>query len=169
MFEELRQKFGDNQVASMVLLAAYGNFQDRIVLGLNLQMEENGPLPPLDVEFAAGALQIASLIPPHSEMPTLHAAGEDVVPDEVDWASISFDELQARLEKQRAFAYTRKLSKTPWTLTPEDYRSLENDLGPAKAMSTFWWLCRGLYMTRISDGFQLPLERQNVFGDAPKK
>ena len=34
MFEELRQKFGDNQVASMVLLAAYGNFQDRIVLGL---------------------------------------------------------------------------------------------------------------------------------------
>jgi hypothetical protein len=46
---------------------------------------------------------------------------------------------------------------------------LETDLGPAQAMSTFWWLCRGLYMTRISDGFQLPLERENVFGDRPKK
>ncbi len=31
-------------------------------------------------------------------------------------------------------------------------------------MSVFLWLCRGLYMTRISDGFQLPLERENVFG-----
>jgi hypothetical protein len=30
-------------------------------------------------------------------------------------------------------------------------------------MATFWWLCRGLYMTRVSDGFQLPLERDNVF------
>lgn len=54
-------------------------------------------------------------------------------------------------EEQRAYAYARKLSKAPWTLTAEDYRTLEQDLGPAKAMSTFWWLCRGLYMTRIVD------------------
>lgn len=37
---------------------------------------------------------------------------------------------------------------------------LEKELGPEKAMATFWWLCRGLYMTRVSDGFQLPLERE---------
>ena len=73
------------------------------------------------------------------------------------------------LEEQRAYAYARKLSKAPWTLTAEDYRTLEQDLGPEKAMSTFWWLCRGLYMTRISDGFQLPLERENVFGEAPQQ
>ena len=36
-------------------------------------------------------------------------------------------------------------------------------------MATFWWLCRGLYMTRVSDGFQLPLERENVFGDMGAK
>ena len=72
-------------------------------------------------------------------------------------------------EEQRAYAYARKLSKAPWTLTVEDYQTLENDLGPAKAMSTFWWLCRGLYMTRVSDGFQLPLERENVFSGVPKK
>jgi hypothetical protein len=36
-------------------------------------------------------------------------------------------------------------------------------------MATFWWLCRGLYMTRVSDGFQLPLERDNVFADFYKK
>ena len=288
MFEELRVQYGDNQVAAMVLLAAYGNFQDRIVLGLNLPMEEHGPLQPIDVEFAEGAFQIASLIPPHGEVPSLQVAGNDVIPDDGDWSAISFDELQTRLEKQRdckprlrvpswdevkdklppamaarptrivwslmtygyaaelqipwsiatrtmwaelpgdrvfeeslfwiqtrtiecnycmghcemllevagldkkavaartsqlasndwsafpveeqrAYAYARKLSKAPWTLTAEDYRTLEQDLGPAKAMSTFWWLCRGLYMTRISDGFQLPLERENVFGAAPKQ
>ena len=32
-------------------------------------------------------------------------------------------------------------------------------------MATFFWVCRGLYMTRVSDGFQLPLERDNVFAD----
>ncbi len=71
--------------------------------------------------------------------------------------------------EQRAYAYARKLSKAPWTLTAEDYQTLEKDLGEAQAMSTFWWLCRGLYMTRISDGFQLPLERDNVFAAPPKK
>ncbi len=67
----------------------------------------------------------------------------------------------------------RKLCKTPWALTAADYSALENDYGPDRAMATFIWLCRGLYMTRISDGFQLPLERDNVFMDyyqaAPKQ
>ena len=288
MFEELRQTYGDEGVASMVLLAAYGNFQDRIVLGLQLPLEESGPLAPVDVEFEEGALQIASLIPPNGERSELLTNGEDVVSDDGDWGTVSFEELQARLEQQRdrqprlpvptwddvkgklppamatrptrivwslmtygyaaelqipwsiatrtmwaerpgdrvfeeslfwiqtraiecnycmghcemllevagldknavaertrklasddwsafppaeqrAYAYARKLSKSPWTLTSDDYRTLENDLGSAQAMSTFWWLCRGLYMTRISDGFQLPLERDNVFADPAKK
>ena len=52
MFERLRRRFGDKQVAAMVLLAAYGNFQDRIVLGLNLPLETSGPLAPLEIRFA---------------------------------------------------------------------------------------------------------------------
>jgi hypothetical protein len=67
--------------------------------------------------------------------------------------------------EQRAFAYARTLSKTPWQLSAADYKALERDLGEKTAMATFCWLCRGLYMTRISDGFQLPLERVNVFSD----
>ncbi len=68
--------------------------------------------------------------------------------------------------EQRAYAYARKLSKTPVGARPRPTtRALENDLGPEQAMATFWWLCRGLYMTRVSDGFQLPLERDNVFAD----
>jgi hypothetical protein len=72
--------------------------------------------------------------------------------------------------EQVAYAYARKLSLTPWKLTADDYKGLEKELGADKAMFTFWWLCRGLYMTRISDGFALPLERDNVFADyTPKK
>jgi alkylhydroperoxidase family enzyme len=289
LFERLRVRFGDRQVAAMVLLAAYGNFQDRIVLGLNLPMEEPGPLAPLNVTFSADAFTQVPLMPPPSRVAPLGEGGKSVVPsvsdpDERHWSEVSYEELQSRLKEQRArkprlaipswdevqkkippamgarptrivwslvclgyvpelavpwsistrtmwaeskpdrvfeeslfwiqtrsvecnycmghcemllevagldkpaiaertrrlagsdwsvfpaveqraYAYARKLSRTPWKLTPGDYAALEADLGPDRAMATFWWLCRGLYMTRVSDGFQLPLEQENVFQD----
>jgi hypothetical protein len=75
-----------------------------------------------------------------------------------DWSAFPENE-------QRTYAYARKLSKTPWDLTVADYQQLERDLGKKEAMATFFWLCRGLYMTRVSDGFQLALEQDNVFAD----
>lgn len=287
LFEKLRVRYGDKQVAAMVLLAAYGNFQDRLVLGLNLPLEVGGPLPPLKVQFAEDALQIAPLFPTQTPLATASNGGKTVVAEDPAWSKVTFDELQVRLEKQRdrkprlpipawddvrknlpsrmaarptriiwnlvcsgyvpelavpwsistrtmwaetkpdrvfeeslfwiqtrsiecnycmghcemllevagldksavalrtsqlassdwsafppeqqrAFAYARKLSKSPWELTRDDYKTLEVDLGTEPAMATFWWLCRGLYMTRVSDGFQLPLERENVFADPPK-
>lgn len=282
LFSRLRDRFGDKGVAAMVLLGAYGNFQDRIVLGLGLPMEIDGPLEPLKVVFEPSAIPVVPPVPPESTVPALLQGGDDLVSDDPEWASISYDELQVRLEtqrarecrlpiptwdqvkknlppaaaarptrivwnlvcsgyipelavpwtratrtlwsesppdrifeeslfwvqtravqcnycmghcemlmevagmspsqiadrtrrlasddwssfppaEQRAYAYARKLSATPWELTADDFRSLERDLGEKPAMASFWWLCRGLYMTRVSDGFQLPLERDNVF------
>ncbi|HEV3437974.1 MAG TPA: deiodinase family protein [Gemmata sp.] len=288
-FATLRKRFGDKKVAAMVLLAAYGNFQDRIILGLGIPLEADGPMPPVAVKFAAGAFQVAPILPDQKELPPLLKVGETVVPRDSEWSKLTFEDLQTRLEKQRdrtprlsvpewekvkaglppeyasrptrivwslicngyapelavpwnvatrtmwaeskqdrvfeeslfwiqtrsiqcnycmghcemllevagldkkavaertrrlagddwscfppaeqrAYAYARKLSRTPWELTSADYGTLEKDLGPEKALYTFWWLCRGLYMTRVSDGFQLPLERDNVFADyQPKK
>ena len=37
----------------------------------------------------------------------------------------------------------------------------------ARALDVIWWTCRCHFMTRVADGFQLPLERDNVF--QPKK
>ena len=284
LFAKLRDRFGDKQVAAMVLLAAYGNFQDRIVLGLNLPIEEGGPLAPLDVKFAPDALQLTAILPPQNGLPKLRNTGETVVDRDPEWSTLSYETLQSRLDaqrartprlpiptweevkkklppafaarptrivwnlvcsgyvpelavpwgtstrtmwaeqpqdrvfeeslfwvqtrsircnycmghcemllevagldkngvaartrklasddwssfppaEQRAYAYARKLTKTPWELTSADYKTLEADLGPEKALATFWWLCRGLYMTRVSDGFGLPLERDNVFED----
>jgi alkylhydroperoxidase family enzyme len=283
-FARLRDRFGDKGVASMVLLAAFGNFQDRIVLGLALPIEEHGPLAPVQVKFAPGAFQSKPVLPDSSESVKLLASGKTVVEADEDWSELSFETLQSRLEsqrsrtprlpvptwdevkkklppefasrptrivwnlvcsgyvpelavpwsvstrtmwaeagqdrifeeslfwvqtravncnycmghcemllevagldksavaqrtrllagddwsafppeQQRAFAYARKLSKSPWELTLADYRGLEKDQGEKSAMAIFWWLCRGLYMTRVSDGFQLPLERDNVFAD----
>jgi hypothetical protein len=288
LFASLRDTYGDKGVASIVLLGAYGNFQDRIVLGLDLPMEEGGPLAPLKVTFAPGAFQAAPILPSQAELPQLRPFGETVVDRDPRWASLSYDELQSRLAKQRArtprvpiptwdevkkglppefagrptrivwnlvcsgyvpelavpwststrtmwaetkadrvfeeslfwvqtraiqcnycmghcemllevagldkdavadrtrklagddwsmfppaeqraYAYARKLSQTPWDLTRADYATLASDLGPDRAMATFWWLCRGMYMTRVSDGFQLPLERENVFEDLDEK
>jgi hypothetical protein len=288
LFTRLRERFGDKRVAAMVLLAAYGNFQDRIVLGLNLPVERDGPLPPIEVKFAPGAFQATPILPPQSALPKPIEGGTTVVGRDPEWSGITYDELQSRLERQRsrtprlpvptwdevkknlppafttrptrivwnlvcsgyvpelavpwsvstrtlwaespqdrvfeeslfwvqtraircnycmghcemllevagldknavadrtrrlagddwsafppaeqrAYAFARKLSKMPWALKPADYAALERDLGPERAMATFWWLCRGLYMTRVSDGFQLPLERDNVFADFYKK
>ena len=291
LFIRLRKRFGDKTVAAMVLLGAYGNFQDRLVLGLNLPIEAGGPLPPVVVKFAPGAFQSAPILPAPSAPPVLRASGESVVARSPEWSELSYEDLQLRLNRQRnqtprlpiptweevkkglppafaskptrivwnlvcsgyvpelavpwsactrtlwaespgdrvfeeslfwvqtraircnycmghcemllevagldkngvaertrrlagddwsafppadqrAYDYARKLTKTPWLLTPEDFKTLESDLGPERALATFWWLCRGLYMTRVSDGFQLPLERENVFEDlgetAPK-
>lgn len=245
-------------------------------------MEAGGPLPPVQVTFAPGAFQSSPILPPQAELPRLLTSGKTVVDRDPEWSGLPYEELQSRLDRQRArtprlpvpswdevkkklppeftkrptrivwnlvcsgyvpelavpwsvstrtmwaealpdrvfeeslfwvqtcavrcnycmghcemllevagldkaavaertrrlagddwsafppaeqraYAYARKLSKTPRELTGADYKGLEADMGPDKAMATFWWLCRGLYMTRVSDGFQLPLERENVF------
>ena len=78
LFESLRTRYGEKRVAAMVLLAAYGNFQDRIVLGLNLPMEASGPLPPLEIQFVEDAFQIALLFPPaNTNRTTLAESGYD--------------------------------------------------------------------------------------------
>lgn len=284
LFARLVEAYGRKAAAAAVLLGAYGNFQDRIVLGLDLPMEPDGPLPPIEVVFAPGAFQSQPVLPPQVDLKPLKDGGETVVDRDPEWSRLSYDDLQSRLEgqrartprlpvpawdevkkglppefasrptrivwnlvcsgyvpelavpwsratrtmwsearpdrvfeeslfwiqtraircnycmghcemllevagldkgaiaertrrlagddwsafppeEQRAYAYARKLTKAPWTVTADDYRRLESDLGPDSAMATFWWLCRGLYMTRVSDGFQLPLERDNVFMD----
>lgn len=287
-FEELRSRYGNKQVAAMVLLGAYGNFQDRVLLGLNVQQEGETPLPPLQVTFTPDAFQNRPVLPANQPVPELISGGIDVVSEDGDWGEIRFEDLQARVKgqlsrqqrlptptweevskllpadfnakptrivwnlvcmgyvpelalpwsmttrtmwveapqdrtleeslfwvqtraiecnycmghcemllavaghnptqidarlrrlasnnwsafpekEQRAFAYARKLTKTPWTLTPEDFVVLAKDYGERDAMAIFFWLCRGLYMTRVSDGFALQLESDNVFSDFAKQ
>ena len=62
-----------------------------------------------------------------------------------------------------AFFFARKLSTTPWAINDADRTTLIAHFGPERALDVVWWACRCHYMTRVADGFQLPLERENVF------
>ncbi len=66
-----------------------------------------------------------------------------------------------------AFLFTRKQAKAPWAINDEDMRLLIEHFGLERALDVLWWGCRCHYMTRVADGFQLPLERENVFQDPP--
>lgn len=65
--------------------------------------------------------------------------------------------------ERAAFAFARKQSKRPSAITHSDVQELVNHFGPERALDVIWWACRCHYMTRVADGFQLPLERDNVF------
>jgi hypothetical protein len=68
-------------------------------------------------------------------------------------------------EQQRAFAFARKLSRTPGDISAADMLGLRKDFGPEGALVVALSASRYHYMTRISNGFQLTLERDNVFYD----
>ena len=96
-------------------------------------------------------LETAGLSRPEIAERTRLLAGED-------WSSFTSEE-------QHAFAFGRKLTRAPWTVSTEDIQTLKRDSGPERALAIVWTSCWGNYMTRISNGFQLQLERDNVFRD----
>ena len=73
-----------------------------------------------------------------------------------DWSSFSTQE-------QAAFAYAKKMSSEPSSITDGDVAELRRQFGPERMFDVIWWACRCHYMTRVADAFQLPLERENVF------
>jgi hypothetical protein len=94
--------YGEKQVVAIVLLLAYANFQDRLLLALDLPLEEDGPLPAPEVHladrvpWAAGEAPRASAV---EERP--HVPAPKRIPDPQAEA-LGFDQLQKRLEEQRA-------------------------------------------------------------------
>jgi alkylhydroperoxidase family enzyme len=96
---DLMKWYGDKQVVAMVLLVAYANFQDRLLLALDLPVESGGPLDPLDVRFVATNGVTAPGRRPPEKPPA------DVVPsrvDDVEWQSVDIARLRQGLENQQA-------------------------------------------------------------------
>ena len=78
-----------------------------------------------------------------------------------DWSSLAPGD-------RAAFAFARKQSKEPWSITANDMQRLIDHFGTERAIDILWWACRCHYMTRVADAFQIPLERENVFQPPPK-
>jgi len=62
-----------------------------------------------------------------------------------------------------AYLFARKQARTPWKITDADVAELVEHFGSDRALDVIWWSCRCHFMTRVADGLQLPLERENVF------
>ncbi len=96
--------YGDKQVVAMVLLLAYANFQDRLILALGLPLEPGGPLPPREIRFAKGAPPVGA----QKEAPprTLPSPAAVSVPAakaaDSEWLSLNFGDLQKEMAGQRA-------------------------------------------------------------------
>jgi hypothetical protein len=73
-----------------------------------------------------------------------------------DWSSLPPGD-------RAAFAFARKQSKEPWSITRADVQNLVDHFGAERALDVIWWASRCHYMTRVADAFQIPLERENVF------
>jgi alkylhydroperoxidase family enzyme len=98
----LRKAYGDNRVVAMVLLTAYANFQDRLVLSLGLPVEEGGPLPPPKVRFVKGSAGAGPKAPPRPAPDDTAESDLSRRGAEVAWAPADFEELQRALDRQRA-------------------------------------------------------------------
>ena len=286
-FAYLKNEFGDKKVAAMVLLMAYANFQDRLLICLGAPVEEDGPLPPPEVIFPPETLASRGNPPAPPTIPDLpKPSGKDVVEDDAEWSTLTYDRLQEKLEAQRgkptrlrvptyeevkrglpegkdmqgkrvvwtlvafgyvpelaapwenlmwvngeengrrfdrvfglglfwvvtraidcpycmghcemnwevigmtpsqiaerskalagddwssfppaeqkALAFARTLTRSPGAITRKAIEGLEKDFGPEAALSMLMYACRCNYMVRVSNGFQLTLERDNPFYD----
>jgi alkylhydroperoxidase family enzyme len=95
-------------------------------------------------------------------------------------AGLSDDDLKAKVKvlagkdwktlpahERLAFRFAAKLTRTAAEVTPADVAEMAEAFGPERAIDLIWYTCWCNYMTRVADGFQLPLEKENVFATPP--
>lgn len=75
-----------------------------------------------------------------------------------DWSTLPAHE-------QVGYHFARLLSSSPPSITAADRHWVEQAFGKDRALDVYFWACRCHYMTRVADGLQLPLEKENVFAN----
>src|SRR5262245_11038140 len=94
----VRKDLGDQKLVPLVQLAAFGNFQDRLLLSLGVPAEAVGPFPPSGIRFKRP--WVGGEIPPRSA-PATRSDGPTEKVSDPDWRSIDFAALQKFMESQR--------------------------------------------------------------------
>lgn len=102
----LVELYGEKQVVAIVLVAAYANFQDRLLLALGVSVEPGGPLPPVKVRFRKPTPPAEGKKDKERPRRKLSPPAKDPPPvptrvDDPEWAAISFDALRKRLASQK--------------------------------------------------------------------
>jgi alkylhydroperoxidase family enzyme len=96
----LKASYGEEKLVAMVLLLASANFQDRIILGLGVPLEDGSPLPPFEVKLDPKAAN--PVVPTRANPADRHGLVEPVKIDDPAWREFDFDALQKGLRDQKA-------------------------------------------------------------------
>lgn len=97
---ELIRLHGEKDVVAMVLLVAYANVQDRLILSLGLTPEFEEPRPPLVVQFRKSGEKGVEPAPRLAIGKEKRLDPRQKITD-LEWLALDFDELQKRMESQR--------------------------------------------------------------------
>jgi alkylhydroperoxidase family enzyme len=98
---ELVKQFGPEQVVAMVHTLAHANFQNRIFLALGVEVEAEGPLPPLDLQLDP---KQRAKVPTPPRPPWQHeasAADPALAGSSPKWRELSLVEVRQALEEQK--------------------------------------------------------------------
>jgi alkylhydroperoxidase family enzyme len=125
----LIKEFEPEKVVAMVHTLAWANFQNRIVLALGVQVERDGPLPPLDPHLDPDR-QIKA--PPRPAWKEAQSASTTATIGRPDWRKLTEVELESALADQKARQPRIPLpkeTKTPatkivWTHVSSNYQPL---------------------------------------------
>jgi hypothetical protein len=93
--------YGDRQVVAIVLLVAYANFLDRLVVALNLPADASA-LAPLEVRFAALPLGASRAALPRKGPDNPRPPNEALPAAEPSWQALDFKSLQQAMARQRS-------------------------------------------------------------------
>jgi len=146
---QLVEGYGNQQVVGIVLLVAYANFLDRVVLALNLPPTE-GALEPLEVRFKRPLPDVARTAPRRPEPPR---AAKPVKSWTVDraWLALDFEQLQKQISEQRA-------------------RQPRVPLPASQASAVQWGLACRTYQPRLADlwatcqrAFSIETDQDRIF------
>ena len=92
--------YGEEKLVAMVLLLAAANFQDRLLLTLDVPLENGGPLAPVEVHFSKQATP--PVIPSRAKPQDLKGPNVPMVVDDPEWIELGFDGLQRNLSSRKA-------------------------------------------------------------------
>jgi alkylhydroperoxidase family enzyme len=141
----LVELYGEKQLVAIVLVAAYANFQDRLLLALGVDVEPEGPLPPLKVKLRrVGPPDKAKrkLTPPTDRPPPI-----PTVVDDPEWTAVSFDALRQHLSKQ----IERKKCRIPIPDWDAIVKNLPPDVpAPSRPTRIRWSLLNMAYQPRLT-------------------
>jgi alkylhydroperoxidase family enzyme len=153
--QRLAELYGEKQLVAIVLVAAYANFQDRLVESLQIQLAANEPLPPLRVRFrqpapAAGSSTSSKVSDAPKPKRSLPAASPPPVPTRLEdpgWTAVPFEELRTRVTRQTERRQAR-IAVPDWEtvrplLPPENYP-------PDKPLRIRWSLLAYGYQPRLT-------------------